>query len=285
MDLGLLMQVTLVGLVLGLSYSLIAVGLSLIFSVMRMIQFAHGHIYMLGAFAVFYLYGSFGLNYFVAVLVAGVLLALFGVLLEITVFRPLRDEEFASMIAGLGLLLLLGGGAELVFGVAPRNIMSPVPGVVSLLGVVVPKEKVLIAAVGGVLVLLLFLMVGRLKVGRAMRAFAQDRMAARLQGISINQISSLGMAVGSGLAAVAAGLVLPTVRLTPDLGGIVLIKAFLVIILGGLGSIEGALAGGLLLGFMESYGYTFLGEVTSILGYAVVMLILISRPQGLLGHG
>ena len=198
-------QVAVNALMLGATYALVAVGLSLVFSIMRVIQFAHGHLYMLGAFCVFYLATEFGVNYFAALLIAAIAVGLLGMVLDRVFLRPLRGQDLPSMIVTLGLLLLIEG-------------------------------------------------------------------------------SALGMFIGSALAAAAAGLLLPIQVLTPAVGGPVVIKTFMVVILGGLGSIPGAVLGSLAFGALESFGTTFFGGYSSLAAFSAVMLILIFRPRGLLGR-
>ena len=149
--------------------------------------------------------------------------------------------------------------------------------------IVIPSERLMILGVAAPLIALLFLFVWRSKEGQAMRAVAQDREAAMLQGINVDWISALGMFIGSALAA-AAGLLLPIQVLTPAVGGPVVIKAFMVVILGGLGSIPGAVVGSLAFGALESFGTTFFGGYSSLAAFSAVMLILIFRPRGLLGR-
>ena len=221
-------------LMLGATYALVAVGLSLVFSIMRVIQFAHGHLYMLGAFCVYYLATDFGVNYFAALLIAAIAVGLLGMVLDRIFLRPLRGQDLPSMIVTLGLLLLIEGSALLAFGERDKRFHSPVDGAVWIFDVIViPSERLMILAVAAPLIALLFLFVWRTKEGQAMRAVAQDREAAMLQGINVDWISALGMFIGSALAAAAAGLLLPIQVLTPAVGGPVVIKAFMVVILGG----------------------------------------------------
>ena len=278
-------QVAVNALMLGATYALIAVGLSLVFSIMRVIQFAHGNLYMLGAYCVFYLATDLGVNYFAALFIAAIAVGLLGMILDRVFLRPLRGQDLPSMIVALGLLLLIEGSALLAFGERDKRFHSPVDGAVWFFdAIVIPSERLMILGVAAPLIALLFLFVWRSKEGQAMRAVAQDREAAMLQGINVDWISALGMFIGSALAAAAAGLLLPIQVLTPAVSGPVVIKAFMVVILGGLGSIPGAVVGSLAFGALESFGTTFFGGYSSLAAFSAVMLILIFRPRGLLGR-
>jgi len=284
MELGLLSQAMVNGLTLAMIYSLAAVGLTLIYGIMRIIQFAHGHIYMLGAFAVFFLFQQAGLNYGLALIISVLLLAALGLLIERVFFRPLRGQDLPSMACAVGLLLLLEGSAAAAFGTSDRYVGAIFPGVSGVAGVIVPNQRLLIIGVSLLMILLLYFFLHRTRIGRAMRATALDAVGSVLQGVNTNRINSMGFAIGSGLAALAGGLIIPIAVLNPAIGVEVTIKAFIVIILGGLGSITGALVGALIIGLVESFGYTFLGTGTALISYIIVILVLIFRPTGLFGH-
>jgi branched-chain amino acid transport system permease protein len=285
MDAVLFGQVSVNALMLGATYALIAVGLSIVFSIMRVIQFAHGHVYMLGAYGVYHLTVTVGVNYFAALIVTALAIGVVGIVIDRIFLRPLRGQDLPSMIVTLGLLLLIEGTALLGFGERDKRFQSPLDDVVWLFdAVAIPEERILILVVAVPLIIFLFLFVWLTKHGQAMRAVAQDAEAALLQGINIHRISGLGMFIGSALAAAAAGLVLPIQVLTPAIGGPVVIKAFMVVILGGLGSIPGAVLGAFAFGFIESFGITFFGGFSTLAAFTAVMLILIFRPQGLMGR-
>ena len=269
---------------LGALYSLIAIGLTLIFSTLRIIQFAHGQVYMLGAFTVFFVYERAGVNYVLALAVAAVAAAALGLVLERVFFARFRGQDLPAMIVGLGLLLLLEGTALVAFGERDQYIANPLTGVVEVVSVSLPKMRLVILGVAAALVILLFGFLQWVKSGRAMRAVAQDRDAASLQGINVNFINTLGFAIGSALAAIAGGLLLTFGKVNPFIGGNMVITAFVIVILGGLGSVPGSVAGAFLLAFIESFGLTYWGEGARLIAFLLVMLILLFRPRGLMGR-
>ncbi len=269
---------------LGSLYSLIAVGLTLIFSTLRIIQFAHGQVYMLGAFTVYFVYERAGVNFVAALIVAALAAGLLGVVLERAFFARLRGQDLPSMIVGLGLLLLLEGVALVAFGERDQYIANPVRGVVHLAGVSLPKIRLVLLGVAILLVVLLFVFLKWVREGRAMRAVAQDGDAASLQGINVSFINTLGFAIGSGMAAIAGGMLLTFGKVNPFIGGNMVITAFVIIILGGLGSVPGSVAGAFLLAAIESFGLTYWGEGARLVAFLLVMLILLFRPSGLMGR-
>lgn len=288
MEITLLLQGGLNGVMLGLNYGLIALGLSLIFGIMGIVNFAHGEMYMLGGYVAYYLVGRFRFN-FLTTMIAGVaIIGLLGALIEKTLFRPLTTrpkEALTSLIAAVGLAWVLQMLAVICFGELDRNVPSAFKGIINMGGVVITKERLaaIIIALALVSVLTLFLM--KTKIGMAIRAVAQDKEAAALQGIQVSRISSLAFGIGCALAGAAGVLMAPIFCVSPFLGGEVILKAFLVVILGGMGSIPGAMLGGLVLGFIESIGSLFFTvPVVNAITFVLIIIILIVRPQGLLGH-
>jgi len=284
--LGNVAQVAVNGLVLGLTYTLLALGFTLIFSIMGVVNLAHGALYMVGGIIVYYLFGGFGLNYFLTLIIVMVTLGGIGILLERFLFRRLRGTGFAGpMILSLGLLLFMEGAALIGFGEREKGIPSPAPGVVSIGGVSLSAERLMILGVSSALIFGLFYFLGRVKMGQAMRALAQDPETAYLQGIDINRMSMLSFAIAVGLAGVAGALLCPVSFVSYSIGSSIIIKCFVVVVLGGLGSIPGCLVGGLILGFIESF---VLGYLPSYLSYliifAVVLTVLLVRPQGIMGR-
>ena len=284
MTLPFFVQVLVNGLMLGLTYVLIASGFSLIYGIMRLLNFAHGEFYMLGAFAAYLLCEALGLNYYAALLLSMILIAALGILVYRFFLRPFRDQHDPSLVIALGVAMLIGGLALLVFGENDKSISPVLTGVVKVWGATLSKERILVIVVAILLMVALALYIKFSKTGQAMRAVAQDREAAALQGIGGDSTFTLCMAISSALAGAAGALLAPLFFVNPFLGMHAVIKALIVVVIGGLGSIPGAIAGGLLLGFVESFGNTFFGDVTEILGFVIVMMVLIFRPQGLFGH-
>jgi branched-chain amino acid transport system permease protein len=278
-------QVLVNGLMLGLTYVLIASGFSLIYGIMRLLNFAHGEFYMLGAFATYLLCEHLGVHYFTALALSMVIIGFLGVLVYRFFFRPFRDEHDPSLVIALGIAMLIGGLALIIFGEKDKSVAPVFSGVIQVWGATLSKERVAVIVMAIVLMVALTLYIKFSKTGQAMRAVSQDREAAALQGIGVDSTFTLCMGISSALAGAAGALLAPLFYVNPFLGMHAVLKALVVVVIGGLGSIPGAIAGGLLLGFVESFGNTFFGDITEILGFVIVMIILLFRPQGLFGHG
>jgi branched-chain amino acid transport system permease protein len=278
-------QVLVNGLMLGLTYVLIASGFSLIYGIMRLLNFAHGEFYMLGAFATYLLCEHLGVHYFTALALSMVIIGFLGVLVYHFFFRPFRDEHDPSLVIALGIAMLIGGLALIIFGEKDQSVAPVFSGVIQIWGATLSKERVAVIVMAIVLMVALTLYIKFSKTGQAMRAVAQDREAAALQGIGVDSTFTLCMGISSALAGAAGALLAPLFYVNPFLGMHAVLKALVVVVIGGLGSIPGAIAGGLLLGFVESFGNTFLGDITEMLGFVMVMIVLLFRPQGLFGHG
>lgn len=285
MDFAFFVQVFINGLMLGLTYVLIASGFSLIYGIMRLLNFAHGEFYMLGAFATYLLSEHLGLDYFTALILSMIIIAVLGMLVYRFFFRPFRDQHDPSLVIALGIAMLIGGLALLIFGEKDKSVSPVFSGVIQILGATLSVERMVVIFSAILLMTALTLFIKFSKTGQAMRAVAQDREAAALQGIGVDSTFMLCMGISSALAGAAGALLAPLFFVNPFLGMHAVLKALVVVVIGGLGSIPGAIAGGLLLGFVESFGNTFLGDITEMLGFVMVMLVLLFRPQGLFGHG
>jgi branched-chain amino acid transport system permease protein len=273
------------GLMMGWIYVLVALGLTIVFSIMRIVQFAHGEIYMLGAYCTYYMSVVFGMNVFVALVISAVAVGLAGIFLEKYLFRRFRGQIEPSMIIAIGLILLLQTAATIGFGTEQKKVPNVIPGVLNLWGIRIAWDRVLAVLLGVALTISLFQFIHRTKVGQAMVAISQDPDGAALQGINVNRISSLSMAMGCALAAVAGGLMGAIFQVEPFMGGIAMSKGIAVIILGGLGSIWGAVIGGLVIGLIDGLiPLVASTTVATIIGFVIIILILIIKPQGLLGH-
>jgi branched-chain amino acid transport system permease protein len=273
------------GLASGWIYVLVALGLTLIFSIMRILLFAHGEIYMLGAYVVYYVCVKGGINFFWALMVSALALGVVGILLEKFMFRRIRGEMEPAILAAIGLTLLFQTLAVIAFGAYLKYIPSIFPGVLKLGGIRLSWDRLLIVFIGLVLTLALFLVIRKTKVGKAMLAISQDPDAAALQGINVNRVSSLSMGIGCALAAIAGGLMGSLLQLTTYMGTFAITKGIAVIILGGIGSVPGAVLGGLILGLVDGLVPLFTsGTIAAIVGFCVIILILLIRPKGLLGH-
>ncbi len=267
--------------------ALIAVGLVLIFGVMGVINFAHGELYMLGAYVVVYLYADGGVPFYLAVCLGLIFLGLLGVVMERGLFRPMRDNPLGGLIVSIGLLLMLQSAVVMGFGVRMEHIPPPYQitlNVLGIEGVVIQLQRLVLIGVAITLLSGLWIFLRRTRLGWAVRACAQDREAAALQGISINQTARLAMCIGAALAGVAGALAAPLTRTFPYMGHSVIVAAFIVIIVGGIGSLEGAVLASVLYAFVHTFVTTFAdGVIADIVGLALMMLVLVIRPTGLFG--
>lgn len=273
------------GIMMGWIYVLVALGLTIVFSIMGIMQFAHGEIYMLGAYCTYYVAAVHGVNVFAALAISAVALGLGGIVLERVLFRRFRGQIEPGMIVAIGLILLLQTGASVGFGTQDKWVPTMIPGVLKIWAIKLAWDRALSVLIAVALVLLLFLFIRLTKLGQAMVAIAQDPAAATLHGIDVNRISSLTMAIGCALAAIAGGMMGAIFQVQPFMGSFPMGKGLAVIILGGLGSIWGAVIGGLLLGLVDGLIPLWANTtVASIVGFILIILILIIKPQGLLGH-
>lgn len=248
-------------------------------------QLSHGEIYMLGAYCVYYMVVDFGLNFFLALGVSTVLIGGLGVIIERLCFRPVRGQPERAMILAIGLILILQNAVLSVAGGTARSYASPFSGVMQVGGVAMSWERLVIVLIGFGLVAALFLFIRMTKTGQAMLAISQEREGAALQGINIDRLSAVAMFLGCGLAAAAGALVGALFSVSPTMGGFALMKGIAVIILGGLGSIPGAVVGGLILGLIDGImpvlSTTY---IAGLIGFGAIIIILIFRPQGIWGH-
>jgi len=281
----LLLQGLAIGIVTGVLYVLVALGLTLIYGILHIVNFAHGEIYMLGAMGVFYLHVVFKAPLVVTFVVIVVLAVLMGLGIERAFFRSLRGQWLQLVVASVGISLVIQSIGWILFGIQEKNVPSVFPGVVQFLGIRMPKERLLAAAVGLVLVALLYLLVYRTKTGLAMRAIEEDEETSRMLGIDTDRVASLAVALGFALAALGGAFVAPIYSLNPGMGLEVILMSFLIIIVGGLGSITGTVLAGLLVGVLQSLGGVYFGaEAAYALVFVVMIAVLVVRPAGLLGR-
>ncbi|MBF5004502.1 branched-chain amino acid ABC transporter permease [Diaphorobacter caeni] len=272
------------GLIIGLLYLLMAIGFTLVFGVMRVVNFAHGEFYMLGAFSAYVFVTKLALPFLAAVLATFVLTLILGWLIEVLVMKGFRGDELNGMIATIGLAMILQNGALMVFGPDPQSMPAVAEGVLALGPVMVPMSRLYVVAFSIVVLIVLYVFLMHSKGGRALRAVVQDIEIANAQGIRSQLMYPLGFGIGVALAAIAGALMAPVFSVSPSIGSTPLLKAFIVVILGGLGSIPGAALAALLLGVFESVANTFMSSSFSdMLLFGFVILMLIFRPAGLLG--
>lgn len=280
----LLLQFLANGVVIGVFYALSALGLTLIFGLMRVVNFAHGEFYMLGGVLGWFVTTHLGLDFFSGLAVVAVVMATFGWLVDRFLIERVRDQgEEAGILLTIGLSIVIANVALLLVGTAPLKVVPPAADTPILLGpVVLTRVRLVAIAIGAVLIAGAHLLIRHTTLGRAMRATFQDPMAARLAGIRTARVYASTFALGTTLSALS-GMLLGSIYSTQvSIGGAVSLKAFVVVILGGMGSFAGAIAGGLLLGLAEAlWGGYVSTNLVDLIGFVLVIAVLIFRPYGL----
>ena len=280
-------QILINGLVLSANYALIALGITLIFSIMNLLNFAHGQMFMIGGFMVYYAYGVWGLPYVAGLLAAAVVVGLIGVLFEVVFFRRVvrvTTREENSMLLAVGTALLLENLALFAFGEKQRGVPPVVSGVYQIGDAYLPANRLMVLVIALALIAGLLLFVQYTRPGRAMRALAQDRQATQLMGVDVDRVSAMGFGIGAALAGLAGALLITVSGVNAGIGGAISIKAFIMIMLGGAGVVAGSIMGAIALGFAEAVGYALIpGSITYLLIFVGLILFLVIRPQGIMG--
>ena len=277
------------GISLGSVYAIIALGYSMVYGIAKMLNFAHGDVIMIGAFVSFSATQYWGLSPLVSVLVSVIVCTVLGITIERLAYKPLRQaSSLAVLITAIGMSYLLQNIALLIWGANPKSFASVVSiGTLSLFGgqLRITGETLVTVLANIVIMVALTLFTGRTKMGKAMRAVSEDKGAAELMGINVNATISLTFAIGSGLPAIAGVLLCSSYPvLMPTTGAMPGIKAFTAAVFGGIGSIPGALVGGILLGVIEILGKAYVStELGDALVFAVLIVVLLVKPTGLLG--
>ncbi|MEO6565500.1 MAG: branched-chain amino acid ABC transporter permease [Casimicrobiaceae bacterium] len=272
------------GMLIGCAYALIAIGLTMIFGVMNIANFAHGEFYMLGGFIAYYLVSLAGLNYFLALPAAVVLVVVLAVILQHSIFRRLREAPLmTTTLVTIGLSIFLEHVALLMWGPQPQSIPSPFPtSPMSFFGIYTTPLYLFSMAVTAALIVAGHLVIRHTRTGKSMRATFQNKEASALVGIRIDRTYMVTFAFGAALAAAAGAVLGGFIPVEPTSGGIITLKAFIVVILGGLGSFVGAIVGGLLLGIAEALGAGYMPTGwKDAIGFFAVILVLLFRPDGL----
>lgn len=272
------------GLVVGSVYTVTALGLTMVYGILNLMNFAHGEVFMVGAYFGYFLLAVFGVSYPVAVLGAIVGAVAVGLLIEAVAFRPLRNApQLSPLIASLGVSIFLQNLALLLWSPTPRMFNTPfVDHVVRVFVVTMSLQRVIVFVVCVLLIIALCVVVQWTAIGKAMRAVALDREAAALVGIDEKKVVVATFAIGSGLAGVAGALVGPIIILSPFMGIPVILKAFAVVIMGGFGSIQGTVLAGFALGLIESFGVLIIPTAyIDTIAFVLLIATLLVRPTGL----
>lgn len=278
------------GISLGSVYAIIALGYTMVYGIAKMLNFAHGDVIMIGAYTVLTMLTTAGVNPWIAVLVAMGVCTVLGITIEKIAYKPLRgaSSSLAVLITAIGVSYFLQNSALLIFGADPKAFINVIPvpaltlanGQLTISGTTIATIMVSLVIMCG-----LMFFVNKTKPGRAMKAVSEDRGAAQLMGVNVNATISLTFAIGSALAAIA-GLLLCSAypSLTPYTGAMPGIKAFVAAVFGGIGSIPGAMIGGILLGVIEIFGKAYISsQVADAIVFAVLIVVLLVKPTGLFG--
>ena len=274
------------GLSLGAIYALIALGYTMVYGIAKMLNFAHGDIIMVGAYAVFVTLMGQG-HIALAIGVSVLICVIMGVLVEKFAYKPLRGASpLAVLITAIGVSYLLQSVAQLVFGAAPKQVTIASLGTIELMGAKISVNSIVTLVIGAIIMAGLTVFVKKTRTGRAMVAVSEDKGAAMLMGINVNKIISITFAIGSALAAAASLFYLMQIpSVEPTLGSMPGIKAFTAAVIGGIGSIPGAMIGGVLLGVIEKIclSVPVLAPYTTAVEFGLLIVILLVRPIGILG--
>ena len=277
------------GISLGSVYAIIALGYTMVYGIAKMLNFAHGDIIMVGAYICFWAMQSLGYPTIVSILIAMIVCTVLGIVIERLAYKPLRQAtSLAVLITAIGMSYLLQNIALLIWGANPKNFTSVVTiGKLSLFdgSLLITGEAIVTVLANIVIMVALTLFTGRTKMGKAMRAVSEDKGAAELMGINVNATISATFAIGSALAAIAGVLLCSSYpMLMPTTGSMPGIKAFTAAVFGGIGSIPGAMLGGVLLGIIEILGKAYISqELGDAFVFAVLIVVLLVKPTGLLG--
>lgn len=272
------------GLSIGSLYALVAIGLTLIFGIMHIINFAHGEFYMLGAYVSYYLFAAYGMDFFLSLLLAMAAVMIIGFLFERYILKAMRDLPLTiPMLATIGLWILSQNVALLIWGPVAKATPSPFSVQTLQIGpAVLTVTRIFAGAVATCIIILAHLFIQKTRLGKALRATFQDRETAALLGVRVDQVHSLTFVMGAGLAAAAGALLGPVFIVYPSMGNSIAIKAFAVVVMGGMGSFIGSILGGLILGVTESFGSGYISAAyQDAIAFIIIIIVLVFRPSGL----
>lgn len=283
----LLLQQLFNGLTLGSVYILVAIGLTLVFGILHVPNFAHGALYLIGGYLTLMAMKGLGVHYFVAIIISMVSVALLAILMERLVFNPLRNAPaIHDKIAAIGMVLFFDALVSLIWGNEYQRMITPYGDTVTVFGIATSYQRILVIVVAVVVVILLQLFLKKTMIGASIIAMAQNREGAFLVGINANAVAMMTFAISGALAAIAASISSPINLVFPSMGHIVILKAFVVVIIGGMGSVPGAIIGGLILGISESLGATYISnDYKDMIAFLLLIIIMTVRPKGLFAKG
>lgn len=278
-------QAAIIGVSLGAQYALLALGFTLIFGILGVVNFAHGGFYMLGGYVAYSVVVGLGLPYPVGVLVAVLATGALGWIFELLMIEPLVDDHLATLMLTLGLYLVTSTALQVIFGPLSLEFTFPITGAMHMGPIYVPRENLIVLAICLAAIAVLWAVLFRTDLGRALRALADDRAVARAQGLSPKVLFPLAFAIATGLAGLTGALVTPILSLSPGVGDPVLATSFITVILGGLGSLGGAALAAFIVGIVEAFSSVYFGgSVGALVLFILVLLLLVFRPTGLLGR-
>ncbi len=278
-------EAAIIGVGLGAQYALLALGFTLIFGILGVVNFAHGGFYMLGGYVAYTCVAHVGLPFPLAVLVAMLATGALGWLFELFLIERLIDDHLATLLLSLALYLIISTAVLAVFGPISMEFTFPVSGALRAGPIYVPRENLIVLVVCLTAIGALWLLLFRTDLGRALRALADDRDVGKAQGLRPRLLFPLAFALATGLAGLTGALVTPILSLAPGVSDPVLATSFLTVILGGLGSLEGAALAAFIVGIVEAYTSVYLGgSIGALVLFVLVLLLLVFRPTGLLGR-
>lgn len=273
-----------IGLSMGVQYALIAIGFTLIFGILGVVNFAHGGFYVLGGYLTYSLSHALGLPFALAVMLATLGTAVIGYIVEVVLIEKFVTDHLATMLITLGFYQVMITLIVVFYGAEPMDFRFPISGSLRGSGFFIPYSNLIVFAVCGLAIAAVYYLVYRTRYGMALRAMADDGPVARSQGIPAGTMFPLAFGIATALAGLTGALVTPVLALDPHVGEGVLLKAFIVVILGGMGSIPGAMIAALMVGMIEAYSSVYLGGSRgALMMFVLVVVILLVRPQGLLG--
>jgi branched-chain amino acid transport system permease protein len=275
------------GLIMGGAYALISVGLTMSFGIMHISNFAHGTILMIGGYAVYFFCMYLGLPYFVGVVLSMVSVGLFGIILERVVFKQVYNAPHMNdMLVSLGLLIVLEGLSLVFFGSETLKVNTPYTSVIiNVFSSIATLQRIIVLVASLLLIQALYLFLKYTKTGRSIVATAQNPRGASLVGIDIPRVYMLTFAISSALAAAAGALLSPVFYVYPTMGAMPLLIAFVVVVFGGMGSVQGAVVGGFAIGILESLGGAYISsDYKNCFPFIILIATLLIRPQGLFGN-